>query len=369
MSISDQDPYSGFSRESDESSSQPTITEALGESEEFLSFQENLSKVAGIERPVLILGERGTGKELAAFRLHFLSKRWGNSFVAVNCAALSPSILESELFGHEAGSFTGATRRRKGRFEAADGGTLFLDEIGQTPIAVQEKILRAVEYGSFERVGNSTPIEVDVRIIGATNTDLFALAEAGKFKQDLLDRLSFEVLFLPPLRHRQEDIILLSNHFAARMAFELGMKSTPVFSKNAIAQLNDYPWPGNVRELKNVIERAVYRSSNSRISEITFNPFQSPFRSGLTTSPISDAPSPESGKSAKATPAPSFHGNLDFAEAIRELELHLLKESLRKSHFNQRKAADLLKLTYHQFRGLYRRYADEVIAEGEEDQA
>ena len=153
------------------------------------------------------------------------------------------------------------------------------------------------------------------------------------------------------------------------MAFELGMKSSPVFSKNAIVQLNDYPWPGNVRELKNVIERAVYRSNTSRISEITFNPFQSPFRSGLTTSPISDALSLESDKLVRDTPAPSFRGNMDFAEAIRELELRLLKESLRKSHFNQRKAADLLKLTYHQFRGLYRRYADEVITEGGDDQA
>ena len=164
--------------------------DAIGQSEAFLDFQEKLSRAARINRPVLLIGERGTGKELAASRLHYLSLRWQEPFVALNCAALSPTLIESELFGHEKGAFTGAAGLRKGRFEAADGGTLFLDEIGMIPMETQEKILRVVEYGAFERVGGSTAIDVDVRIVGATNADLLKLTRKGTFKRDLLDRLS-----------------------------------------------------------------------------------------------------------------------------------------------------------------------------------
>ena len=167
-------------------------TEALGESEAFMEFQERVSRVAQVDRPVLIVGERGTGKELAVSRLHYLSRRWQGPLVALNCAALSPSVLESELFGHEAGAFTGAAKRRLGRFEAADNGTLFLDEIGLIPVTIQEKILRVVEYSQFERVGGSKPVRVDVRIIGATNADLPKLADEGKFKRgDYLILASF----------------------------------------------------------------------------------------------------------------------------------------------------------------------------------
>src|SRR5215831_2783027 len=159
------------------------MAEALGQSEAFLTFQERLSRVARVNRPVLLIGERGTGKELAVSKLHYLSQRWQGPLVALNCAALSPTLIEAELFGHEEGAFTGATRRRLGRFEAAHGGTLFLDEIAQSPLEVQEKILRVVEYGMFERVGSSQPIQTDVRIVGATNADLTALAAADHFKR------------------------------------------------------------------------------------------------------------------------------------------------------------------------------------------
>ena len=161
------------------------VSEALGQSEPFLEFQERLSRVAPINRPVLLIGERGTGKELAAARLHYLSNRWQAPMVALNCAALSPSLIESELFGYEKGAFTGALQRRFSRFESADRGTLFLDEIGSIPMEVQEKILRVVKYNVFERVGSSQSIEVDVRIIAATNTDLNDLARQNRFKQDL----------------------------------------------------------------------------------------------------------------------------------------------------------------------------------------
>ena len=245
--------------------------EALGQSEIFLDFQDRLSRVAPVDRPVLLLGERGTGKELAARRLHFLSKRWEGPFVTLNCATLSPTLIESELFGHERGAYTGAEGRRIGRFEAASGGTLFLDEIGTIPIQAQEKILRVVEYHFFERVGSSEHIEVDVRIICATNADLPALAAEGKFKQDLLDRLSFEVLFLPPLRRRGEDIMLLARHFGSRMLFELGIDEDLSFSSEAERSLEGHQWSGNVRELKNVVERAVYRAGSGFIEEIDFN--------------------------------------------------------------------------------------------------
>lgn len=324
--------------------------EALGQSEVFLDFQERLSRVAPIERPVLLIGERGTGKELAASRLHFLSKRWRKPFVTLNCATLSPSLIEAELFGYEKGAFTGAENRRDGRFATADSGTLFLDEIGSIPMVAQEKILRVVEYGSFERVGGSTPVEVDVRIIGATNADLTQLAAQGNFKRDLLDRLSFEVLFLPPLRYRREDILLLANHFATRMAFELGRTEIPVFAPAAAAALESYPWPGNIRELKNVVERAVYQAEHDEITKVTFNPFASPFaRSAEPMTPTQV----NGGERSLAEKHPAT-----LTEQLVQLERAMLGEALEKCQYNQRKAADYLGLSYHQLRGKLRKYDD-----------
>ena len=326
--------------------------EALGQSEIFLEFQERLSRVAPVNRPTLLLGERGSGKELAANRLHYLSKRWQGPFLTLNCSALSPSLIESELFGYEKGAFTGAAQRRVGRFEAADGGTLFLDEIGNIPMEVQEKILRVVEYSTFERVGSSESIEVDVRIIAATNADVQVLAAKKIFKQDLLDRLSFEVLIVPPMRERKDDILLLVNHFAGRMAVELGWTEIPQFSLEAIKALEGYPWPGNVRELKNVVERAVYRSDSPRITEIVFDPFFSPYEK--------KTPAIESVNSAADTESTNMSDLLTrpLKEAVWGLKVRMLENALNKSRFNQKKAAKLLGLTYHQFRGLYRQYQD-----------
>jgi psp operon transcriptional activator len=325
------------------------VPEALGESKSFLGFREQLSKVAPIDRPVLLIGERGTGKELAASRLHFLSKRWQGPLVALNCSALNPSLIESELFGYEKGAFTGAEERRRGRFESADGGTLFLDEIGNIPMEVQEKILRVVEYGSFERVGSPEPVEVDVRTVAATHADLEALVEQGRFKRDLLDRLSFEVLYLPPLRDRREDIALLANHFAVRMAHELDREEVPQFSEEALRALQDYPWPGNVRELKNVVERAVYRSDSSLITEIRFNPFQ---REGTAFGVVPRGAKPE----ARTEPKSHEVQKPLLKQAVENLEVRLLQEALEESRYSQRKAAAMLGLTYHQFRGMLRKY-------------
>ena len=328
--------------------------EALGQSEAFLDFQEQLSRVAPVDRPVLLIGERGTGKELAANRLHFLSKRWQGPFVTLNCATLSPSLIEAELFGHERGAFTGAERRRTGRFEAADGGTLFLDEIGSIPLEAQEKILRVVEYGSFERVGSSLPIEVDVRIVGATNVDLSALAERQDFKRDLLDRLSFEVLFLPPLRCRGEDIMLLANHFATRMSYELGRSGIPVFAPAAVRRLEAYIWKGNIRELKNVVERAVYRADTGIIEEVTFDPFVSPY-----------APKKELNSEIRdSSTMLASQGSLD--QKIADLEIALLRQALVDCRYNQRRAASHLGLTYDQLRGKIKKYGMAVVAFSEE---
>ena len=229
----------------------------IGESDVFLDFQDRLSRVAGVDRSVLIIGERGSGKELAVQRIHYLSPRWQKSLVAVNCAALPSSLIESELFGYEQGAFTGAVKTRKGRFEEAEGGTLFLDEIGLIPLEVQEKILRVVEYGTYERVGSSVTHECDVRIVGATNADLPELCRH---------------------RERGDDIILLASHFASRMAVECHWKDIPTFSEEVVDQLMGYPWPGNVRELKNVVERAVYRSDGPVITQVEFDPFRNPYR-------------------------------------------------------------------------------------------
>lgn len=337
------------------SSSSSVTMDAIGQSEAFLDFQERLSRVARINRPVLLMGERGTGKELAATRLHFLSDRWQGRFVSLNCAALTPSLIETELFGHEKGAFTGAVQRRSGRFETAGGGTLFLDEIGAIPLEVQEKILRVVEYGSFERVGGTFPIEVDVRIIGATNADLEQMAKDGRFKSDLLDRLSFEVLFLPPLRERIGDILLLANHFALRMAYELGWEETPVFSPEAAGTLENYSWRGNVRELKNVVERAVYKAETPVITDIVLDPFQSPYAPERI-------PKVEEASDPNATPEPGVPDifAMPLKTAVRSLEIHLLQNALSLTNYNQKKAAAILGLSYDQFRGLRRKYAKEI---------
>lgn len=328
-----------------------TPIEALGQSEAFLAFQERLSRVAPIQRPVLLVGERGTGKELAAARLHYLSGRWHKPLVTLNCASLSASLIESELFGYERGAFTGAWQRRVGRFEVADGGTLFLDEIGNVPIEVQEKILRAVEYQVFERVGSAEKVAVDVRILAATHANLPEMAATGRFRPDLLDRLSFEVLTVPPLRERTGDIMLLARHFSVRMARELDRAEMPDFSAGASDVLEGYRWPGNVRELKNVVERAVYRLDSPIITEIVLDPFadalkavEKPVRPSLSRVVV-QVP----GKESDPLTVP-------LKKAVLDLKMRMLKSALERSRYNQRKAAALLGLSYDQFRGLYRRY-------------
>lgn len=319
----------------------------IGESPAFLEIIEQASRAARHDRPVLVIGERGTGKELIASRLHFLSPRWEQKFVQVNCAALPDSLLESELFGHEAGSFTGAQGKRIGRFEEADKGTIFLDEIATTSLSAQEKILRITEYGTFQRVGNNKTIHTDVRIIGATNIDLPSAANSGEFRHDLLDRLALDVITLPPLRHRKEDILILAFHFGQKIAQELGWESFPGFSENIIEMLLTYHWPGNVRELKNVIERAVYYSENEfqLIEEVLLDPFNSPYRpSANQTDQNTKAPIEPQTRTEIALQT------IGFQESVENHEKELLNHALKKNKFNQKEAAKFLSLNYHQLR-------------------
>ena len=319
----------------------------IGESPEFSALLEQASTVAPLHKPVLVVGERGTGKEGIASRLHFLSNRWEGQFIKLNCAAISDSLLESELFGHEAGAFTGANKVHHGRFERAHGGTLFLDELANTSVLVQEKILRVIEYGEFERVGGSKTIKCNVRLVAATNEDLPELARQGKFRADLLDRLAFDVLTIPPLRHRTDDILLLAEHFAITMTKELERAVFPGFSPEAQKTLQEYPWPGNVRELKNAVERAVYRMTEDKaISEITLDPFASPYRPTQKT---------QKDKNVGATTAPlTFPINLK--QDTREREIQIIEAALEAAKYNQRDAADNLQLTYHQLRGYLKKY-------------
>ena len=324
----------------------------IGESANFLEMQEHVSLVAPLNKPVLIVGERGTGKELVAARLHFLSRRWEQNFLKINCAAMSETLLEAQLFGHEVGAYTGATKQRKGYFERAHGGTLFLDELANTAMPVQEKILRVIEYGEFERLGGNQTLRVDVRIVAATNEDLPALAQQNKFRVDLLDRLAFDVITLPPLRQRSEDILILAEYFAVGMVKEIGGEFFAGFSDKVEKALRSYSWPGNIRELKNVIERAVYQNADGHITRLVFNPFDSPYRLNKSAQALQDATLDGAAGVPKLTHVSSF----DFKKEVQEFEINLLKQALEKTQFNQKKAAEFLNLSYHQLRGYLRKY-------------
>jgi len=337
----------------------------IGQSLAFLDAVERASRAASLNRPVLVIGERGTGKELIAERLHHLSSRWAGPLIIMNCAALPENLIEAELFGHEAGSFTGAAKTRHGRFEEADGGTLFLDELGTLSMPAQDRLLRATEYGEITRIGASKPISVDVRIVAATNESLPALVDKGKFRADLLDRLSFEVITLPPLRAREGDIPLLSEHFGRRMSAELEWPNWPGFTPRAVAQLEAYPWPGNVRELRNVVERAVYRHEDPErpIDEIVFDPFNSPWaptaadrvqsHSAAAESLIDETRSDAQRISSGPEPTPSTN---DFRGAVSAYERQLLEDALKRNRFNQRATAAALGLSYDQLRHALKRH-------------
>ena len=369
----------------------------IGQANSFLEVLEQISQIAPLSKPVLIIGERGTGKELVAARLHYLSKRWEQSYLKLNCAALNENLLETELFGYDSGAFTGASKRHEGRFERADKGTLFLDEIANTSSLIQEKLLRVVEYGEFERVGGSRTIKTDTRLIAATNEDLPSLASSGEFRADLLDRLAFDVITLPPLRNRVEDILILAEHFAINMARELEFELFSGFSEKAKRTLLDYHWPGNIRELKNVVERSVYRNNNPHIPvhDLVIDPFESPYRPTirikkpeLLTTPstlngdnvshhnqddtdslnqleqtdqsLLASTSVTNGQNNQLLTQKSAIDSDQFPVSLKELsqnyEIELINQALAANQFNQKKTAQALKVTYHQLRGYLKKY-------------
>ena len=327
-------------------------TQFIGQSIAFQDAVERTSLAAALDRPVLVIGERGTGKELIAERLHRLSTRWDRPYVIMNCAAMPETLIESELFGHEAGAFTGATKSRAGRFEEADGGTLFLDELATLSMGAQERLLRAVEYGEVTRVGASRPIRVDVRIVAATNEHLPALVDDNRFRADLLDRLSFEVITLPPLRAREGDIEVLATYFGQRMAAVLGWDEWPGFGPRALAAMEGHDWPGNVRELRNVIERAIYRWADPMkpIDALNFDPFASPWQPAVRkAAPKAESASPA--PAAAAGPASPPSGTVsDLRAAVDAYEKQILADTMARCRFNQKIAAEALGLSYDQIR-------------------
>ncbi|WP_425409040.1 phage shock protein operon transcriptional activator [Hyphococcus sp.] len=334
--------------------SHPQPPDLIGQSKIFLDALDHASRVAPVNRPVLVVGERGAGKELFAARIHFLSSRWDGPFIKVNCAAMSEELLESELFGHEAGAFTGATKRHKGRFERAQGGSLFLDEIASASLRVQEKLLRVIEYGEYERIGGEETRQADVRVIAAANVDLRNAARQGKFRADLLDRLAFDVVFAPPLRQRPEDISLLAAYFAQGVASELGVEF-PGFSPSGIAQLRAYHWPGNVRELKNAAERAIYfwadSGSKAPIDQIIIDPFEAAFGA------IDETKNTDVDEPAGSTNTTNWSEKVsDLRAYLYAIEKEIAGEVLQKYAGNQTKAAKALSLTYDQMRGIIKKH-------------
>ncbi len=304
----------------------------IGSSPKLQQILQRAQTVAPIPRPALITGEPGTGKELVAAAIHYGSDRKDRPFVKVNCAAIADQLLESELFGHEKGAYTGATEARPGKFEAASGGTLFLDEIGNTTPEFQQNVLRAIEYSEIQRVGSATPIFVDVRVIAATNTDLEKEIAEGRFRQDLYDRLRFEVLHMPPLRERREDIPALADYFVAQIVEEVPGLQQRNFSDAATKRLMTYSWPGNVRELKFAAERAACVARETAIEPGDLPPEVS-------------QQAPQSSESSDG-----------FESQVQSFEMSLLRRILNTVSWNQREAAKQLKLSYDQFRHLYRKY-------------
>ena len=322
----------------------PQPPELIGQSPVFLDALAHASAAAALDRPLLICGERGSGKELIAARIHYLSPRWEGPLIKLNCAALADELLDSELFGHEAGAFTGATRRHAGRFERAEGGTLFLDEIAAASLRIQEKLLRVIEYGEFERVGGSETLNADVRVIAAANADLPAMAREGSFRADLLDRLAFDVIAAPPLRDRRDDIPLLAAHFAAGLAREIGARFDG-FAPEALGALLAHDWPGNVRELKNAAERSLYRwlaqGKTGPVAAIEIDPFAAAAeKTPPTPSRAADAP----------------QRNINLRKEMAAFEKRLARDALAACSWNQKDAAARLSLTYDQMRGLVRKH-------------
>ncbi len=316
--------------------------QVIGECPTIRALRETVSRVAKTDLAVLVLGENGTGKEVLARSLHFQSLRRDQPFVAVNCAALVETLLESELFGHERGAFTDAVQARPGKFELAHGGTLFLDEIGDMSPGGQAKLLRVLEEKIVVRVGGSTPIPVDVRIIAATNQSLPQLVAAKRFREDLFFRLNVVSLRLPALRERNQDVLLLAEHFLNQFAHQIG-RLTPVLSDEAKQALLRHPWPGNVRELRNVMERSCYLSPSDILSEADLGLSVWDTLSLIHTSPAMPVVAPEQAKGSAAVDR-TQSANISLADATRDFQVAHIEQMIDKHRGNMTSAAEALGL-------------------------
>ncbi len=299
------------------------INQIIGHSKATQELLSMVERAAPAKSTVLIYGESGTGKELIAKAIHFASPRAKAPFISVNCMALNPGVLESELFGHEKGSFTGAVAMRRGRFELADGGTLFLDEIGELSPELQVKLLRVLQERKFERVGGNEEVEVDIRIVTATNKNLEKEVEEGRFREDLYYRLNVVHIEVPPLRERREDIPLLAAHFAQKYAEENAVPAK-TFSPDAMDYLTAYEWPGNIRQLENVVERCMVLASGEMVN-VTDLPAdlrdeETQYKSAVDLLPV----------------------ELDLADALEKIEAAVIRRALVRADFVQVKAAELL---------------------------
>jgi len=325
------------------------IEEIVGESPQMRELRSLIQTVAPTDARVLVLGESGTGKELVAGALHSLSGRSRHSYVRINCAAIPETLLESELFGHERGAFTGALRQKPGRVEEADGGTIFLDEIADMSGPLQAKLLRFLEDGSFTRVGGTQELRVNVRLIAATNRDIIQSIQKGQFREDLFHRLNVVRFRLPPLRERGDDVTLLAEHFLKH--FNAGMnKRVVAVSRNARQKLLSHHWPGNVRELKNVIERALILERSQEIQPASLPDFSIESQLHKTAA-------------AKAI------GNQSLDELLAEFERELIAKILERNHFSLTRTAEQLKLSRHALRYRMQRLNITTSTEDEEDPA
>jgi DNA-binding NtrC family response regulator len=306
------------------------IDQIIGESPRVKDLKRLIQTVAPTNATVLILGESGTGKELIAGCLHSLSRRSQGHYVRINCAAIPELLLESELFGHEKGSFTGALRQKHGRVEEADGGTIFLDEIGDMSRPLQAKLLRFLEDGTFTRVGGNQELRVDVRLIAATNRDIIEVIRQNQFREDLYHRLNVVQFRPPPLRERGNDILLLAEYFLKYFGFSLN-KQVKGIAKAAQAQLLSHHWPGNVRELRNVIERAVILESTDEIQVSSLPDFKTETRLRKDEMPV-------------------LNGTLSLDETVANFERELINNLLEQNHFSLTKTAEQLKISRHALR-------------------
>src|SRR5262249_27884733 len=338
----------------DEVSERARLGRLIGRSETMRAVYRTIERVAASRAHVLIEGESGTGKELVARAIHELGPRRDAPFVVVNCAAIPPTLMESELFGHERGAFTDARERRIGKFEAANGGTVFLDEIGELALAVQAKLWRALQDRNIDRVGSTHPIPVDVRVVAATHRDLEREVAAGRFRADLYYRIHVVPISLPPLRNRREDIRLLSEAFLARLRAEAGRGPSRI-APEALASLERYPWPRNVRELENAIERAVALADGEAIAD-------------------QDLPEEVLLASRAETLRDALRaGRIDLESAVARFEGGMISEALERCEGNQTRAAEqlgitrrLLKLKIDRFAGIESDDPDEGVAREDE---